>query len=1060
MQTKILIILISALFYANVAISAAPETSTNTIVWKEYSNSIYDTAKEKQQLILVYGQASWCEWCKKFSETTLKDPAVIALVNNNFIPAALDIDTNKAAAINFAIIELPTILIVDSNRRVIKSTHGYLTAEAMKSFMELAIKENPAAAITTNAASAKSESSSPILPDATRRLLIDKQWLFYGELESEGGGESYSHDPNTKYVSRFSMQYALGLVQAGNHIALKWINNTLENGMLLIDPVWGGMYAGSSNGDWVHPNYEKKLSVQTVTIPLYLDAYAITGKREYYTIAESMIYYMRDFLMSPEGVFYHSQESKMKAGAQDAAYYKLNDSLRRANGIPEINKEIFTDENGSAINALVQMYMTSGNKTYLDQAIKAADWIVNNLGTADGGFRHTREMNSGIYLADNVYMSQAFLNLYAASTEPQYLMRAKRALDYIDIHFQNKSDLPGFVSFVAENVGTKEDQDTIAIDNTVLARIASLVYNYTHEEKYLHMAERSLSYLISPDVITENIPALALIANAAVTTHPLNITVIGEKDDPAALELYFAALKFPSFFMTYHWYASAAESAKESEIQFPSLPKAAAFFCAGGRCSLPLYTAEEFETISKKLTQQQSSDAPANIISNITTIFPKYSLMRAQQIFSDIMITRNWPFIVITFWAIGLLLAFTPCVFPLLLVLSTLLMSSSGMVSRSKMFALTMTYILSLAITYALLGYAAGALGSYLQLYLQSPVILIGMSLLLTILAFSLLGGYKIKLPPSIQHYFISFNSFRASNTFLGAALMGVILTLVASPCAAAPLIGVLSIISQIGDPMLGVIALFMMGIGMGTPLLFVWLIQEHVMPRVQAWQHELETVFGLVILSVAIWMASRVIPNSIYLMLVAGLAIVTALYMGVARVTAEGSLWNFWKALSIMILIYGIGLMTGALIGNDNPFTPLSYNQTIAQPYRPASIGIFQTVKSEAELINLLRISQKQKRPLLLDFYASWCASCVTIDRDVFTNPKISDLMLNFTLVRIDLSDRDSGSMAIAKKFDVVAPPAIIFFDSNGYELNTRLYGDMKVDEFAQTLKDVLKRE
>ncbi len=899
-----------------------------------------------------------------------------------------------------------------------------------------------------------------ILPENTRLLLVAKQWLFYGKQESEGDGESYGHDITTKYVSRFSTQYAIGLVQAGNQVASKWLNTTLDNGVLLIDPVWGGMYSGSSNGDWVHPNYEKKLSVQANTIPLYLDAYALTGKPEYMATAEAMVKFMTRFLLSPEGVFYHGQSAKMTADKQDASYYKLNDSLRRSRGVPEIDKTVYANENGEAINALSAMYMISGNQAYLDQALTATKWMIGHLGTPEGGFKHSEAKNGGIYLSDNLQMAQAFISLYAVTTEPQYLMRAQRALDYINDHFQNPSGEPGFVAFVSDVIDGKTKYEVVAVDNTTLARVASLTSNYFADKKYQDMAKQALRYLVSPDVIIKNIPALVLIANDVITKPPLDITIIGKKNDPAAFELYFAALKFPSFYITYHWYTSAAESVNQTEVKFPVLSKAAAFFCAGGRCSLPLYNSEEFDTISKKLTEQQASKQPDNVISNISTLFPKYSLMRAQQAFTDVLISRNWTFIIIIFWMLGLLLAFTPCVFPLLLVLSTLLMSSSGLISHRRMLGLTLTYILSLATTYALLGYAAGALGIYLQLSLQSPFVIILMSVTLAVLAFSLLGAYKVHLPASIQHYFISFNSFRSSNTYLGAALMGIFLTLIASPCAAAPLIGVLSIISQIGDPLLGVVALFMMGIGMGTPLLFVWFTRETVLPRVQVWQHEIEIVLGLLILGLAIWMASRVIPYSYNMILWSGFAIVVALFMGVMRVTQEGNFGIFLKASSIMVFIYGIALMVGALIGNNNPFTPLAINMNVTQPYNPASLGIFQTIHSESELRVLLSQAQKQNRPVLLDFYASWCVSCIAIEKDIFTDPRVSTLMLNFTLVRVDLSSREPAVMAIAKKFDIVAPPAIVFFDAQGNELDTRLYGDMNVDEFVVTLTDVMERK
>lgn len=1039
-------------------------TSTPTINWQEYSTATLTKAKQSKQLIFIYAQADWCEWCKSFGKSTLADPIVIDFITNHFFPVILNIDKNKDAVVNFQITELPTILILDSNLKVIDQATGSLDSAQALTFLQTVVKENPQPApeqILTKSANEDAIKNVSLLSESSRQLLIAKQWQFFSNNEIENGQESYGFDAKTIYISRFAMQYSAGLVQAGNQVAAKWLNNTLQNGMNLIDPVWGGMYSGSSHGDWVHPNYEKRLSVQAMMIPLYVDAYALTGKREYYSAAESMMNYMLDFLISPEGAFYHAQYAKMNAGAQDADYYKLNDSLRRNRGVPEIDKNIYTYDNGLAISALTTIYMATGNQVYLDQALKTTKWIVDNFSKSDGGFQHTNAPHSGIYLADHIQMARAFITLYAATTETQYLMRAKRVLDYINNHFRNPTSESGFIAFIPDKITNDTNYQTIAVDNTSLTRIAALIYHYTSDPKYLTMAQDALSYLVIPEVMTANAPALALIANDAVENHPLNITVIGKKDDPAALELYYAALKFPSFFITYHWYRSVEEANRESEIVFPILNKPAAFFCANGRCSLPLYNPAEFEQISQKMLAQQTAKQPVSTVSNINTIFPKYSFMRdGQQAFIDIMITHQWTWIILIFYGIGLLLAFTPCVFPLLLVLSTLLISSGGIISRERMLGLTLTYILSLASTYAVLGYLAGALGIYLQVYLQSPTAIIAISLILGLLSFSLLGAYKIRLPSSIQHYLISLNSFTGCNTYSGAALMGIILTLVASPCATAPLIGVLSIIGQIGDTLLGVVALFMMGIGMGTPLLAVWLTKTTVLPKVQEWQHGLECVLGLMILGTAIWMSSRVIPYSYVMILLSGLAISTAIFMGVFKKTTTGSFGTFWKAISIMVLIYGTCLLVGTLIGNKSPFTPLSLNQNLVQPYNPATLGIFQDINNESELKTLLATAHKQNRPVLIDFYASWCTSCIEIEKYVFTDPRVSALMLQFTLARIDLSSRDPAIMAIAKKFNVVAPPVILFFDMEGNELETRIYGDIKASEFEQTLTSVLQKE
>lgn len=1043
----IITLLLTSYGYAAVT----PQFSKNDILWQKYSEEIFYPNND-DRLIFLYIKASWCKWCKKTDSTTLKDQTVIDEINHHFKPTKLDIDQDTEIASHYKVATLPAIFILDRNHNILKSLSGYIESKALITILEELHKGYKVGGnsqkFDTNKTNTLSQMPS-ILPKETRLLLMEKQLLLYNQFELNGGGIN----KDKKYIGRFSTQYAMSLVLTGNDIAKRWLVVTLTNGEKLVDPVWGGVYAYSTDGDWNHPNYQKPLSAQTLNIRLYIEAYRLTGNVEYKTIAENITDYLINFLISPDGAVYAGQEAKMKLGKQDANYYKLNDSQRRINGIPPINKNIYAKNNAEAIDALTTMYMVTGKNSYLDYAKKITEWTKNHLVLTDGGLKHSTKNNVGFYLGDSLKMSKAWLSLFEATTNNEYLHQSKKTMDFINKKFRNPTGEPGFIHYfpILKNKDVKYKVDKQGM--VVLTRHASLLSHYTGEKLYSEMAMNAFRFLQKPEIITTSQPAFLLIANDAISTEPLKITIIGPRNDTKAFELYNTALRFPSFFMQIAWYTTAEEARNVTKVDYPTLSQSAAFFCAINRCSLPLYSPKEFDTIAIELLREQHKSEKTNILSSVTSLFPHFTAMRAQQSFANIFINHNWLLIFIGFWFVGLLLACTPCILPLLFVLSSLLMVSRGLITKTRMFKLTLTYILSLAITYAAVGYTIGLVGVYLQVYLQSAVVLIPISILLILLAFSLLGGYKISLPPSLQHYLISFNNFRASNTYTGAALMGVVVTLIASPCSAAPIIGVLTIMSEIGDPMLGMVALFAMGIGIGTPLLLAGIVSGGIIPKVTEWQHQIQTFFGILLLFVVVWMLSRVVSQFVYMFLLAGLTIVTSIYMGVLNEIKASVFGNFWKTLSIMLFIYGVSLMIGAFIGNNNPYNPLTLNSNTAQPIQPAIVGIFQNVHSEVELNKFLLIARKQNRPVIIDFSASWCESCNKIDRDIFTNPVVSAAMLKFILLRVDLSTKDSGAIAIAKKYNVVAPPVMLFIDNQGNETDTRYYGNMDAKDFVGTL-------
>ncbi len=461
--------------------------------------------------------------------------------------------------------------------------------------------------------------------------------------------------------------------------------------------------------------------------------------------------------------------------------------------------------------------------------------------------------------------------------------------------------------------------------------------------------------------------------------------------------------------------------------------------CTSGICPIP---SPDATTPDSSASTPETSSTQTDQTSNITGIQLK---------FEGILESDNWFVIVGLFWVFGLLLSFTPCVLPVIFILTSLLMSQGISVPRNRILKLSLAYVFAMASTYAIAGIISAWLGVHIQIYFQRPWIMATISVFLFLMALSLLDFYKIKLPQSLRSSLVQFNTARASNSYLGAAGMGVVATLMGSPCSAAPLIGVLTFIAQNGNIILGGSALFFMGLGIGTPLVVMSFIGGSILPSIHNWQHGIQAFFGLLLIAVSIMLSSHLLPPIIVMMLWSGLVIVTSINMGALKTTVDEGAWKFWRAMSIMVLVYGIALFFGALIGNKNPLSPLSLNIQAASPY-PTSPS-FTNIKTSAQLKQALLHAAKHHHPVLLDVYADWCEVCQEVEKNIFQNPKVIKLLTDYTLLRIDLTSLDPEIIALAKSIHVPAPPAMILFDANGVEQPARYNGDVTAEEFVNAL-------
>jgi thiol:disulfide interchange protein DsbD len=426
--------------------------------------------------------------------------------------------------------------------------------------------------------------------------------------------------------------------------------------------------------------------------------------------------------------------------------------------------------------------------------------------------------------------------------------------------------------------------------------------------------------------------------------------------------------------------------------------------------------------------------------------------------------TGNFWLILTGFFGIGLLLAFTPCVFPMFPILSGIIATRGKHLTRGRGFILALAYVLGMAITYAIAGVAAGLSGAMLSAALQNAWVLGTFALVFVLLAFSMFGFYELQLPGSLQSK-LSEEAGHLKGGYLTSVFgMGALSALIVGPCVAAPLAGALIYISQTGDVVLGGSALFVMALGMGVPLLLLGTSAGALLPKSGPWMESIKQFFGVLLLGVAIWLISPVITEVVHMLLWAALLIISAIYLHAIDPLPEkaSGLKRFLKGIGVIALLTGIALLIGVLSGSRDILQPLSkLNIADVEAGSPANVNQdghlqFQRVKSVAELDEFIRQSKDQY--VMVDFYADWCISCKEMERFTFTDAKVQDRLKDVVLLQIDVTDGTPDDAALLKRFNLFGPPGILFIDRQGDEIpDIRIIGFQNKDDFLTILNAVL---
>ena len=421
------------------------------------------------------------------------------------------------------------------------------------------------------------------------------------------------------------------------------------------------------------------------------------------------------------------------------------------------------------------------------------------------------------------------------------------------------------------------------------------------------------------------------------------------------------------------------------------------------------------------------------------------------------IVNGSWWTLLGGFYVAGLLLSFTPCVLPMVPILSSIIAGQGGTVSTQRGFLLSLSYVLGMAATYTAAGAVAALAGSQVQALFQEPWLITLFAAMFVALALGMFGLFELQMPAAVQTRLANLANRQKGGTFIGTAVIGALTALIVTTCVAPPLIGALTFISQTGDVARGSGALFALSMGMGTPLLLVGASAGQVLPRVGPWMNTVKAAFGVLLIGVAIWMMDRVLPGAVTLVLWALLVFLTGVFLGALEPLPAGPtpMRRLAKGVGVLACLYGALMLIGATLGGEDPLRPIPRASVgVASSGLAAREGQlqFREIETVAALDAALAEAKTANQPVMLDFTAEWCISCKEMEEYTFPDSGVIGALKPFMLLRADVTDNNDDDQALLQRFRSFGPPTIAFFDAGGTEReNFKLVGYVPAPAFTE---------
>ena len=563
---------------------AQAQTQPASLDWQPWSDAAFAQARAENKFVLLDLEAVWCHWCHVMDDVTYQDPIVIRLLKQRYILVKVDQDSRPDISNRYQDYGWPATIVFAADGSEIVKRQGYIAPRPMYSLLQAIIDDpSPGPSVEPEAAFHPAEDAA-IKPD----VLGHVQASYEKQYDQEAAGWGFGH----KYLDSDGVEYALRLAASGNAEYQKRAGDTLHNATALLDPVWGGMYQYSVGGHWSEPHFEKLIYIQADALRNYSLAYAQTQNPEDLRAAQQVFRYVIEFLRSPDGAFYVSQDADLHDGQENEAYFKLGDRGRRAQGIPRVDKHVYARENGWMIAALCDYYAASGDASALEQAQRAVRWIGSQRSLPGGGFRHDATDVAGPFLGDTLAMGQAFLALYNVTGDREDLKAAVSSEQFIAANFAPRSPGTGFItSRTATDAAFPPHPDRD--ENIALVRFTSMLAFATGDDSFHARAVEAMRYLAADAVALRPLSAGILLANQDFSEAPIHVTIVGSPSDPGAIALHTAALRSIASHELIELRDPADPSPLPTSVAYPTLDRPALFLCTARACSSPVFRAED-----------------------------------------------------------------------------------------------------------------------------------------------------------------------------------------------------------------------------------------------------------------------------------------------------------------------------------------------------------------------------------------------------------------------------------------------------------------------------------